>query len=526
MSDKQEAHGSPDLEKKGSGDSSNSILTASDVDDKLKALVAANPHYVHDLIWTEEEERRVVRIFDTKILTWIGVMFFFLQLDRSSMSNALTDNIMVDLNVDLNAITLGTTVFVLFFVAFEIPSNMVIRRVGPHRWIPFLMTLWGIATAFQLFMHDKATLLICRAFVGMFEAGYIPGIAIYLTTYYKRSEMAFRLSIFWSTLGIANSLSGVIAYGILHMRGIAGMAGWKWLFLIEGVATVLVGVLSFFVLPEGPTTTKGYLRFGGYMTERQEQIAITRLIRDDPAKAEGGKKVVPKTDVISALTSPRVWPNILIGFFGLMPSAPLSAFAPLMIKAFGFDALTSNLMAIPGHMMGLIVMSIVSYSSDRFKERAFHGAAASTYYGICVLVLATLPADASKYSLYVALIFTMGGLTCWHPVNAAWISENTAPVGKRTIALAMYIMGVNLAAIPGANIFRAQWAPRFIPGMWVLFGSLTFTVFLFIFQRFHLDWHNKRREKITKDWTEADWENYNATTTDRGDSRLDFRYTF
>ncbi|KAF9975199.1 hypothetical protein BGZ73_001228 [Actinomortierella ambigua] len=526
MADKQEVHDFSDIEKKGSSGSITSTLGANDPDEKLKVLGEQHPHYVHDLTWTEEEERRLVRIFDLRILSWIGVMFFFLQIDRGNMSNALTDNIMADLNVDLNVMTLGTTVFVLFFVAFEIPSNMVIRRVGAHRWIPFLMTLWGLATAAQVFMHDKASFLICRAFVGIFEAGYIPGIAIYLTTYYKRSEMAFRLSIFWSTLAIANSVAGVLAYGILHMRGIAGLAGWKWLFLLEGLGTVVIGILSFFVLPEGPTATKGYLRFNGYLTTRQEQIAVTRLIRDDPSKAESGKKVVPKKDIIKALTGPRVWPHILIGFFGLMPSSPIGGFAPLMIKAFGFDALKSNLMTIPGHLMGLIVMSIVSYSSDKHKERAFHGAVATAYYAACVVALATLPLNASKYSLYITLIFTMGGLTCWHPVNAAWIAENTAPVGKRTIALAMYIMSVNLCAIPGANIFRAKWAPRFIPGMWILFGSLVITTTLFIFQRSHLAWHNKRREQITKDWTEADWENYNATTTDEGDSRLDFRYTY
>ncbi|KAG0226747.1 hypothetical protein BGW42_003437 [Actinomortierella wolfii] len=526
MPDTKEVYDFPDEEKQNSRKSVASTLSTNDLNEKLKAIGETNPYYIHDLTWTEEEERRLVRIFDLKILSWIGVMFFFLQLDRGNMSNALTDNIMADLGVDINTMTLGTTVFVLFFVAFEIPSNMVIRRIGAHRWIPFLMTLWGLATAFQVFLHDRASFLICRAFVGMFEAGYIPGIAIYLTTYYKRAEMAFRLSIFWSTLAIANSVAGILAYGILHMRGIAGLTGWKWLFLIEGVGTVLVGLLSFFILPEGPTATKGFLRFNGYLTERQEQIAVTRLIRDDPSKAENGKKVVPKKDVFKALLGPRVWPHILIGFFGLMPSSPIGGFAPLMIKEFGFDPLKSNLMVIPGHLMGLIVMSLVSYSSDKHNERAFHGALATTYYAACVLALATLPLNASKYSLYFALIFTMGGLTCWHPVNAAWIAGNTAPVGKRTIALAMYIMSVNLAAIPGANIFRAKWAPRFIPGMWILFGSLVITALLFVFQRFHLAWHNKRREEITKNWTAANWEHYNNTTTDYGDSRLDFRYTY
>ncbi|KAF9426306.1 hypothetical protein BGZ76_002819 [Entomortierella beljakovae] len=514
-----------DLERKGSNASTISVPIDA-TDERLRNFGKQNPYYDHELTWTAEEEKSLVRTFDLKILSWIGVMFFFLQLDRGNMSNALTDNLMIDLGINLNTITLGTTVFVIFFSLFEIPSNMVIRRVGPHRWIPFLMCLWGLATAGQVFLHNRASFLICRAFVGMFEAGYIPGIAVYLTTYYKREEMALRLSIFWSTLAIANSVAGILAYFILHMRGVAGLAGWKWLFLIEGVATTIVGALSFFILPEGPTATKGYLRFSGYLTERQEFIAVTRLIRDDPSKADPSKKVVPKKDIWRALRSTRVWPHILIGFFGLLPSTPIGGFAPLILKMLGFDALKSNLIIIPGHLLGLVVMLTVSYSSDRHNERAFHGAAATLYYAACVAALALLPADASKYTLYACLIITMGGLTCWHPVNAAWIAGNTAPIGKRTIALAMYIMSVNLTAIPGSNVFRAKDAPRFIPGMWVLFGSLILTASLFIFQRYHLKYINTKRARITKDWTAEDWRYYDETTEDVGDDRLDFVYSY
>ncbi|KAG0364446.1 major facilitator superfamily domain-containing protein [Gamsiella multidivaricata] len=514
-------------ETKGGSASVASTLTAPDSPDaKLRALGEKNAYYDHGLTWTAEEEKRLVRIFDLRVLSWIGVMFFFLQLDRGNMSNALTDNLMFDLNIDLNTITLGTTVFILFFCIFEIPSNMVIRRIGPHRWIPFLMFFWGLATASQVFLQDRVSFLICRALVGLFEAGYIPGIAIYLTTYYKREEMALRLSVFWSTLSIANSCAGVLSYFVLQMRGIAGLAGWKWLFLIEGLATTVVGALSFFILPEGPTATKGYLRFSGYLTERQELIAVTRLIRDDPSKADSAAKVVPKEDVWRAVTSPKVWPNILIGFFGLLPSTPISGFAPLILKMLGFNALRSNLMIIPGYLLSLIIMSTVSYSSDRFNERAFHGAAATLYYAVCVAALALLPIGASKYSLYICLIFTMGAQTCWHPVNAAWIAGNTAPVGKRTIALAMYIISVNITAIAGTNIFRAKDAPRFITGMWVLFGSLAITISLFIFQRFHLKRINAKRAQTTKNWTAEDWKHYDETTKDVGDDRLDFVYTY
>ncbi|KAF9162783.1 hypothetical protein DFQ26_003242 [Actinomortierella ambigua] len=526
MTDKKDTSEQQKVDLERQTTSSGSSFSEDVSDRRLREIGEQHPFYVHDMTWTEEEEKRLVRTFDLRIMSWIGIMFFFMQLDRGNMSNALTDNIMDDLGVNLNTITLGTTVFVLFFCLFEIPSNMIIRRLGAHRWIPFLMTMWGIATTCQVFMHDRASFLVCRAMVGMFEAGYIPGIAIYLTSYYKRGEMAVRLSIFWGTLAIANSVAGLLAFGVLRMRGLAGLQGWKWLFLIEGVATILVGILSFFVLPEGPTATKGYLRFDGFLTERQEQIAITRLIRDDPSKADPSKKVVGKAEILRAVLSARLWPNLLIGFFGLLPGTGLSTFAPLMIKSFGFGSLVSNVMAIPGHLWGLCTMAFVSWSSDRHKDRALHGFVATLYYAACVLTLALLPHDANKYSLYFAVILAQGGFTIWHPVNAAWIAENVAPVGKRSIALALYIISVNLCDIPGANVFRAEHAPRFIPGMWVLFSVLVITALLFLFQRYHLMWVNKKRDEQTKGWTEADWDHYYVTTTHVGDDRLDFRFTY
>ncbi|KAK5822416.1 major facilitator superfamily domain-containing protein [Linnemannia elongata] len=497
-------------------------------DEWLRTQGEKNPFYVHDLTWTPAEEKEIVRTFDFRVLSWIALMFLFMQLDRGNMGNALTDNFMEDLNISLNTVNLGSTIFTLTFCLFEIPSNIIIVRAGPQRWIPFLMVLWGLATASQFFLKDRVTFLICRALVGMFEAGYIPGIALYLTSYYKRSEMAVRLSIFWSTLAVANSIAGVLAYGILHMRGVAGKAGWRWLFLFEGLATVIIGLLSFLMLPGGPTATKGFFRHNGYLTPRQEQIAMTRLIRDDPTKADTRRKSVSKKHFFKALLSPKIWPNILIGFFGLLPFSPLTILSPLIIKNLnlGVPALVSNLLVIPGYVISLSVMTFVSWSSDRHNERAFHGALASTYYAICILALATLPADANKFMLYFALIFAMGGQTCWHPVNAAWIAGNTAPVGKRSIALAMYIISVNACDMVSVNLFRDEDAPRFIRGFWILFGALLLTIVLFIFQRYHLMYINRKRDEKTKDWTSEDWRHYNETTKDEGDDHLSFRYNY
>ena len=246
--------------------------------------------------WTAAEERKVVRKTDLYLLTWLCLMFFGLQLDRGNLSNALADNLLVDLGLTSDDYNNGTTIQLICFLAAEFPVQFLTKRYGFKYILPTMMFCWGTVSWAQAFMHDRTSFYLTRAFIGLCEGGFIPGTILFATYFYTSKELAVRLAAFWSTLNVARVISALLAAGILQMRGVHGHPGWFWLFMLEGLLTVIIAIVvsfttcsafdlfweitanksdkSFLYLPSSPTATKGFLWRKSWYTEREEVIMI------------------------------------------------------------------------------------------------------------------------------------------------------------------------------------------------------------------------------------------------------------
>lgn len=185
--------------------------------------------------WTHQEERTVRRKTDLRIFLWILVMFFALNLDRGNLGNAVADNLLDDINISTNDYNNAQNMYRVGFLLSEIPSQMLGKRIGPDRWIPVQIMLWSIAAGGQFFMTGRASFFACRFLIGVFMGGFIPDSILYLSYFYKKSEMPMRLAFFWFVDSMSGVVGSFIAYGVLHLRGVDGKAGWRWLFLIEAI---------------------------------------------------------------------------------------------------------------------------------------------------------------------------------------------------------------------------------------------------------------------------------------------------
>lgn len=212
-------------------------------------------------------------------------------------------------------------------------------------------------------------------------------------------------------------------------------------------------IYNSFYVPGSPATTAGLLRGKhGWFTERERDIAVTRVIRDDKTKKEQYERITWH-DVKISVTDTKLWVHLLITFVGIMPHTPVSTYLPTLIKGYGFDVTTSNLLTVPSFFIGLILSIIIAKSADRFGNYALHALIGCVWSMIAFLVLQFLPDNAGRWSFYAAALF-VASTPSWHGMQIAWMSSNLAPVGKRTIALGAVIGAANICGVPGSQIYR------------------------------------------------------------------------
>lgn len=217
---------------------------------------------------------------------------YILELDRGNIANALTDKFMEDVGVTQNQFNVGQQMLSLGIVLFEIPSNMILYRVGPGKWLTLQLFLFGVVSTFQAFQKGYGQLIATRFLLGMTESGFIPGGLWTLSTWYTRSETAKRIMIFYFGNQFGQASSKLLAYGILHMRGVGGKAGWFWLFVLMGTFTILGGFVFGFFLPDSfknPHST--FLPRVKIFTDKELHILHTRILIDDPMKGKKKRRI-------------------------------------------------------------------------------------------------------------------------------------------------------------------------------------------------------------------------------------------
>lgn len=208
------------------------------------------------------------------------------------MANAITDQFMDDIRINQDQFNIGQQMLSLGIVLTEIPSNMILYRVGPGKWLTLQLFLFGIVSTFQAFQRNYGAFLATRFLLGITESGFIPGGLWTLSTWYTRDETAKRVMVFYFGNQLGQASAKLLAFGILHMRGVGGQPGWFWLFTLMGAFTILGGFIFGFFLPDSfrnPYST--FLPSFSRFTDREIHILQTRVLLDDPRKGEKKKAI-------------------------------------------------------------------------------------------------------------------------------------------------------------------------------------------------------------------------------------------
>lgn len=312
----------------------------------------------------EAEDERVrtsaVRKLDRRLMPFLMACFLVAYLDRSNISvAALTMN--ADLGLTTAMYGLAAGLFFVTYTVFEIPSNLALARVGARRWIARIMVSWGVVATSMCAVHAPWQLYGMRLLLGAAEAGFTPGVIYYLSLWYPARERGRAMSIFYIGATLASVVGLPISGSLLGLDGAAGLAGWRWLFLAEGLPAVVLGLLVLLLLPETP-------RAAGWLSKDERGWLEASLAAD--AATHG---TAPSHAWRPALRSGRVWALSAFWLLQAFGTIGVTLFMPLIVKGLSGQSnfLVSVLSALP-FLLACILMYLNGRSSDRTGERALH----------------------------------------------------------------------------------------------------------------------------------------------------------
>ncbi|KAH9019978.1 MFS general substrate transporter [Lactarius pseudohatsudake] len=456
------------------------------------ASPAPDPNiYRPDVDISAVDPRKLKRKIDFRLVPWLALLYLMNFLDRGSIGNARLYGMQKDLNITDKQYLMALTVFFFPYALFEVPSNLALRYLRPSRWLSFIVLVWGIAMTFHGFAHNYGDLIGLRFLLGLAEAGLYPGIVFYLSCWYKRSELGSRVAVFFSSATVAGAFSGLLAAAIHNMDGVGGRPGWAWVFILEGLATILVAVASFYVLQDFPETAK-------FLTEA-ERVYTIRALQEDMQFSAGGEKFEFKY-LRQCLTDWKTYVamGIYMGFDG--PLFAFSLFTPTIINEvnskpgaslifpsqLGFKATAANLLSVPVYAWACLMTCAVGFLGDRLGSR-----------GHINLVL-----FGTGLVGYIILIFSQNAALSYFAVYlaaSAWVSSNVEGSYKRSAVLGMAIGFGNLNGAVTANVYRARDKPWYRLGhgivlAYIALGWLCSLAYIILLRR-----ENKARDRGERD---------------------------
>ena len=340
---------------------------------------------------------RTIQKLRIRILPFVFLLYVIAFLDRVNIGfAALTMN--KELGITSQQFGLLTGIFFLGYLIFEVPSNILLHKIGARIWIARILISWGIVAVLTGFVQTVHQLYLARFLLGLAEAGYGPGIVLYLTYWFRRQEQAQAIAVFLTGVPVASLVGAPLSGLILDHVHWLGLSSWRWLLILEGSPAVVGGVLTYFLLPNRPAEAK-------FLNEEEKHWISSELLREKRQKL-----AKHRVAAIQVFTNGRVWHLISIGFAFFIGSATINFWIPQLVKsllpgrsnaAIGFVVMIPNLAAI-------FAMLLVSRSSDRKLERRYHAAIPVSVGGTALLLLG---ATHSSFISVALLSFAAAGVS-------------------------------------------------------------------------------------------------------------------
>ncbi|KAK8192897.1 major facilitator superfamily domain-containing protein [Phyllosticta capitalensis] len=435
--------------------------------------------------WTEEEERAVRRKLDWHLVPILTFMYLFCFLDRANIGNAYIEGLRQDLNLRGHQFNWALTIFFVVFGICDIPSSVLMKRLGGGIWIPFLFIGFGFISLCTAFVKEFAGLMVARAVLGGFEGGVIPGFAFYLSVFYRRTELLFRISLFISSTGLAGAFGGLLASGLSHIPswGVESMKihTWRNIFFFEGLVTMIVGIGAIFFLVSNPSQCK-------FLDERERHIAMERLLLDHRID---WMERVERRHVKAAICNI----NTTICAVGFMCAAltvnSLTFSMPTILKGLGWTSTKAQLMTVPPFALGWVVSISSAFWSDRKRRR---GVFIPPLALLGVIGFAVLVAEPSVKFKYMAIFFAACGPASAGIIFLSWGINNVASPAVRAVAGGYITVLGTVAALTATWTYLPENAPAYRQGHSINLAVSGLSVVVALVGIAYVRWENAQRK--------------------------------
>ncbi|ORY57459.1 major facilitator superfamily transporter [Pseudomassariella vexata] len=465
----------------------------------------------------EKIERALVRKLDWTLIPWLCILYLLAFLDRTNIGNAKVAGLNTDLHLSTLQYNSTLTIFFVSYAVFEPITNVMLKKLRPSVFLPIIMVIWGLSMFGMGFCHNYSGLLAARWFLGLAEAGLFPGVNYYLSCWYRRSEFGIRAAIFFSAAATAGSFGGLLAAGIEKMSGIGGKPGWAWIFILEGLLTVVFGVASFWMVHDFPDDAR-------FLSDVDRARVIRRLKQDQQSSA--GHEEWKTSYLIAGLKDWKMWLGMAIYMGCDMPLYAFSMFLPSIVQELGLGSstITVQLLSVPPYVLAALFTVLVGFVADRTRQRGLCNMCVSAIGFIGFALLIAAPSPGARYA--GTFLGALGIYPCISN-TITWMANNTEGVYKRGVVLGFVIGWGNLNGIVSSNIYfphASQKHQRYYEGHGIVIGYML--VFLFggsLLMHVLLRIENKKRREGKREYL---IEGKSPQEIDAlGDERPDFFYT-
>ncbi|WXC42306.1 hypothetical protein QX201_002085 [Fusarium graminearum] len=443
----------------------------------------------------EEKKKKVLAKIDWRLMPMLAILYLVTYIDKANIGNAKIEGMLPDLKMTGEQYNIALSIYFIPYILAEVPSNMILNKSAkPSQYMATIMFIWGIVVVCTGLIHNFGQLCAIRILLGLFEAGFFPGAILIISKWYLPNETQTRVALLYTSAATGGAFSGLFAYAIAKMDGIGGQSGWRWIFFIEGIFTIVMSFVTYFFLIDSPTLSY-------WLTDEEKRyLTLRQASRRVTNSGEYREKTFDKGALFSVIKDWKIYLLTIMSWSNAAPNYGLKFSMPSITKGMGFSSSNAQLMTIPPYMCGAISSYLIARTADRCKWRMPFIVGPQ----LCIIVAFSILMTKAEFITenlgvcYFAVCLACSGMYPILPGVSAWNIDNTLNPTKRAISIAYLACAGTIGGIYGSYIYIDKEKPKYTTGYGASLGFAVAGILAAVTLESALTFINRKRAKMSE----------------------------